>query len=217
MIYLLAILCGLLLGAALGFGTGFAAAELFTKLGGARDGGAAMAGFFHVGPFGLVAGFLLGAALVLQYGGAAGTFSKGLFWGGGIVAGLGVIVLILPVLLHQSQKTTRAKINLQMQFAVAVANEAEISKLRWGYQGEAQEGNAAYDFYNRKLEGEVFYLQGDMQMSDNPSRRVAYFSSQGKTQSFSIAKAGPVHEISDWSEWQQGDAVKFRWRMAAAQ
>jgi hypothetical protein len=128
-----------------------------------------------------------------------------------------VIVLMMPVILNQRQLASRAKINLQMQFAVAVENEAEISKLRWGYQGEAQEGKAAYDFYNRNVDGEVFYLQGDMQMSDNPSRRVAYFSSQGKTQSFIISKTGPVHEISDWSEWQQGDEVKFRWRMAAAQ
>jgi hypothetical protein len=216
-IYLLAILGGLLLGAALGFGTGFAAAEIYTKLGGARDGGPAMAGFFYVGPFGLVAGFLLGVALVLQYGGAAGTLSKGLFWGSGIAAALGAVVLMMPVVMHQSEQASRAKINLELQFAVAVAKEAGLSELRWGYQGEAQEGEAAYDFHNRRLDGEFIYLQGDMQMSDNPSRRLAYFSSQGKTQSFSIAKTGTVHEISDWSEWQQGDEVKFRWRMAAAQ
>ena len=216
MIYLSAVLCGLLLGAALGFGVGLAAAEVYTNIGGSRDGGPAMAGFFQIGPFGLVAGFLLGAALVLQYGGAAGLLSKGLFWGSGIVAGLGAVVLMMPVMQNLSEKASRSKINLELQFAVAVAKDAELNYLKWGYQGEAKEGKADYEFYNRKLEGEVSYLQGDMQMSDNPSRRFAYFSSRGKVQRFPISKLGTVQEISDWSEWQQGDEVKFRWRMAAA-
>jgi hypothetical protein len=82
--------------------------------------------------------------------------------------------------------------------------------------GEALEGKAEYPFYNSRQEGEVYYLQGDMQMTDNPSHRVGLFARQGKVQTFSIPKAGPVQELSDWSEWQQGEAVKFRWRMAAA-
>jgi len=216
-IYLAAVLCGLLLGAALGFGVGLAAAELFTSIGGARDGGSAMSGFFYVGPFGLVAGFLLGSALVMHYGGAAGMLSKWLFWGAGIVAVLCVVVLILPVAMKQQEKASRAKINLEMQFAVGTEEERDLSQLRWGYQGEAQDEKADYEFYNRKMEGKVSYLQGDMQMSDNPSRRLAYFSRRGKTQSFPISKTGLVREVSDWSEWQQGDGVKFRWRMASAQ
>lgn len=60
-IYLVAVVGGLLAGAALGFGWGMLAATLYTNIAGAGDGGPAMAGFFYVGPFGLVAGFQLAA------------------------------------------------------------------------------------------------------------------------------------------------------------
>ena len=216
MIYVFAIICGLLLGAALGFGTGLAAAEVFTNIGGARDGGAAMAGFFHVGPFGFIAGFLLGAALVLQYGGAAGGLSKGLFWVGGIVFAIGLLAVMIPVLMNESEKAARSKINLEMQFEVKAAEAEGLNHLKWGYQGEALEGKAEYPFYNSRQEGEVYFLQGDMQMSDNPSRRIGLFAREGQVQTFPIAQNGPVQDPSDWSDWQQGERVKFRWRMAAA-
>ena len=57
-----------------------------------------MAGFFFVGPFGLIAGFLLGTALVLHFGGAAGILSKSMFWGSGVVGAIGMVVFLLPVL-----------------------------------------------------------------------------------------------------------------------
>jgi hypothetical protein len=216
MIYVVAVVCGLLLGAALGFGSGFAAASVYTGIGGARDGGPAMAGFFYVGPFGLLAGFLLGAALVLHFGATPGALSKGLFWGGGVLSAIGLVVFLLPVLMNQSERAARSKINLEMQFEVKAAEAERLNQLKWGYQGEALEGKAEYPFYNSRQEGEVYYLQGDMQMTDNPSHRVGLFARQGKVQTFSIPKEGPVQELSDWSEWQQGEAVKFRWRMAAA-
>ena len=216
MIYLVAVICGLVLGGALGFGSGLAAAEIYTGIGGARDGGPAMAGFFYVGPFGLVAGFLLGVALVLQYGGSAGALSNGLFWGGGIVFAIGMVVFLMPVVMNENEKASRAKINLEMQFAVGAEEAETIHQLKWGYQGEAQEGKAEFQFYNSRQEGEAFFLQGDMQMSDNPSRRLGLFARKGKMQVFQIGKAGPVRDPSDWSDWQQGERVKFRWRMAAA-
>ncbi len=216
MIYVVAVICGLLLGAALGFGMGLAAAEIYTAIGGARNGGPAMAGFFYVGPFGLIAGLLLGAALVLNYGGSAGGLSKGLFWGGGIVFAIGLVALMLPVVMNQSEKAARSKVNLEMQFEVGAKEADRLNQLKWGYQGEALEGKADYEFYNCRQEGEVYYLQGDMQMSDNPSRRLGLFSRQGKLQTFPISKTGPVQDVSEWSDWQQGDGVKFRWRMASA-
>ena len=81
-----------------------------------------MAGFFYVGPVGLIAGFLLGAAVVLHYGGLAGAFSKGLFWAGGIVFAILLVALVMPVVMSQSENAARSKINLELLFEVAAAD-----------------------------------------------------------------------------------------------
>jgi len=75
------------------------AADLFIKAGGAREGGPAMAAYFTIGPFGLLAGFLFGFGTVLWAGGSGRYhfLAKGLEISGVLLLAFAALVVILTV------------------------------------------------------------------------------------------------------------------------
>lgn len=217
MIYLGAFLCGLLAGAALGFGTGLTAATTYSKLGGSNSGGSEMAGFFYVGPFGLVAGFLLAAGAVLLYSGGMGV-GKGLMWAGLVVLGLGAIVFAYPLVANE-ERGQQSKFNLELEFELAkceVADYTELEKFCWGYAGESTDESANSPFYESNCADEHCYLRAAIQMLDYPSRRLAIFGRGEKLEKFSIPFVGVVNRATEWAEWQPREQVRFRWRMKSA-
>jgi hypothetical protein len=209
MIYLIATICGILGGAALGFGWGLMAATLYSNIAGARDGGPAMAGFYYVGPFGLIAGFLLTAGFILKSNLGESLLGKFSIWGGFAVMGLGLIVFLLPWLNNGSQAS--AKFVLTMQYEVPATTNAD--RYKWGYQGEAECGFAEYPFHTKESIDSVQLLSGDMQMSDFPDRRFAYFAENTRQQKFEVPVVGAVYAATEWSPWIPGDGVRFRWRI----
>ncbi|WP_031499811.1 hypothetical protein [Bryobacter aggregatus] len=219
MIYLAAIVVGLIVGAALGFGVGLGAATVYTEMYGANSGGSAMGGFFYIGPFGLLAGFLLGAAVFLRYSDASRGLTTGLFWAGGIVFAIGLIAFAIPVVNTLQERASRAPFDLELEFEVPasqIQDYKDQEKFHWGYSGESPEEKADSPFFNEQCANGVCILTGAIQMTDFPSRRLAIFEYEGKRQSFPIAQAGRVTQATDWSEWQQGDQVRFRWMMRKA-
>ena len=99
MLFLAAIAAGLFAGVGLGYVVTIIAADLFIKAGGARDGGPAMAAYFTIGPFGLLAGFLFGFGAVLWAGGN-GRFhliAKTLGIGGVLLLAFAALVVVLTV------------------------------------------------------------------------------------------------------------------------
>ena len=97
MIYLVATLTGLVTGAGLGFGVGLSAAEIFRRVAGSNSGGSEMAGFFFIGPFGLIAGFLFGFGAVLRWGGGSLSGANGTWIAGGIVLALGALMVLISL------------------------------------------------------------------------------------------------------------------------
>ena len=69
MLFLASTFAGLCGAGLLGFALTWYAAGVFTRVGGSRDGGPAMAAYFTIGPFGLLSGFLFGFASVLWLAG----------------------------------------------------------------------------------------------------------------------------------------------------
>jgi hypothetical protein len=209
MIYLIATVSGILGGAALGFGWGLLAATLYANFAGARDGGPAMAGFYYVGPFGLISGFLITAGYILVSNLGDSLLGKLSTWGGIAVMGLGLIVFLMPWLSDGSQPV--AKYVLTMQYEVPASSNSD--RYRWGYQGEAESGFAEYPFHQRESKDSFQLLSGDMQMSDFPERRFAYFAEDTRQQKFEIPVVGAVYAATEWSPWVAGQGVRFRWRI----
>jgi MFS family permease len=209
MIYLIAIAVGLVAGAALGFGWGFIAADWYSRSFGAGDGGSAMGGFFTMGPIGFVVGFLLGSGFVLR--GALPALSRGLLWGGGVVFAIGAVLFVMPWLMRQQERSRFAEFNLEMEFEVNATEPTE--RFRWGYQGHAAEGKADYPLITERIEGDKKVFVARMNMSDFPEKRLAWFAVSGVAQKFEVPVGGKVSAATEWSEWQPGQAVRFRWRM----
>ena len=209
MIYLIATVCGIIGGAALGFGWGILAATLYSNISGARDGGPAMAGFFYVGPFGLVSGFLLAAGFYLKLNIGESILTRSAIWGGFGVLGLGLIVFLLPWM--TSNSSPQSKYVLTMQYAVP--SGSDVARYKWGYQGHSEKGEAGYPFHQTQTEGNTLLLSGDMQMSDFPAQRFAYFAEDKQEQKFEIPLAGAVSAATEWSPWTEGQGVRFRWRI----
>lgn len=74
------------------FVVGFLAAQLFTSIGGSREGANAMGGFFYVGPLGGIAGFVLAFWLVRKYLDRGAETAAA---GNGIVSTIGALVLVV--------------------------------------------------------------------------------------------------------------------------
>jgi hypothetical protein len=99
MFFLAATVAGLFGAAVLGIVVTFGAADIFTKVGGVRDGGPAMAAYFTIGPFGLLAGFLFGFGAVLWAGGN-GRFqfiAKACGIGGALLLAFAGLVVVMTV------------------------------------------------------------------------------------------------------------------------
>lgn len=211
-IYLLALLAGLLGGAALGFCYGFGAAELFTKLGGSREGANAMGGFFFIGPFGLIAGFLASFGAVVRYGGGSTGIAKWSMLGGGAVAALGAVLVLFLVAGHAPRRGADFVLDYEWQLPVGV----EPWTVKYGYHGHGDEAFPTWILGGGTKQDNGAYIAGSsMEMSDYPPRRTALLSLDGKTvQRFDIPVGGAVTQATDWSEWIDGEAgVRFHWRM----
>ena len=99
MLFFAAIVAGLFGAAGLGFVMVYWAAELFTNVGGSRDGGPAMAAYFTIGPFGLLAGFLFGfgAAMWAMGNGRFPFLVKACGIGGLVVVAFAMLVVVMTV------------------------------------------------------------------------------------------------------------------------
>ena len=213
---ILAILSGLALGAILGAIFGFGAAMTYEQFYGIDSGGSAMGGFFFIGPFGLIGGFLLGVGVYLHYNAGPKTLTSVLLWSGGIVLSLGLVGWLIPAFNQAMGNASRAAYNLELEFEVPAEAIEDRDQLQWGYAGETKEEKADSPFYQDTCSGGVCILKGAIQMNDNPSRRLALFAYKGKLQSFPIPLPGRVVAPTDWSPWQSGDQVRFRWMMPKA-
>ncbi len=212
--YFLATLCGLALGGLLGFAVGMAAGTTYSSIAGADSGAGAMQGFFFVGPFGLVAGFLLGTGIFLRLNSGPKALTTGLLWGGGVVAVLGLIAFLIPVIRSANARSPRVPFELQLEFEVAadsLKDDQDRNPFHWGYAGESSEEKANWPFYEEKCSGGYCVLTCAIFMSDNPTRRLALFAHNGRTQSFPISQSGRINAETQWAHWQSGDQVRFRW------
>ncbi len=213
---ILAILSGLAFGAILGAVFGFGASMTYEQVYGIQSGGSAMGGFFFIGPFGVIGGFLLGAGGYLHYNTGPKTFTSVLLWSGGIVLVLGLIGWVIPVF---NKAGSRAAYNLELEFEVPAGSLKDYQdqyQFQWGYAGETKEEKADTNFYGYNCEGQSCVLKGAIQMSDNPSRRIALFAYNGTLQSFPIPLTGRVLAPTEWSPWQSGNQVRLRWMMRKA-
>lgn len=219
MIYLLALLAGVLGGAALGFGVGFGAAELFTKLGGSREGANAMGGFFFIGPFGLVAGFLAAFGAVVRYGGGSIAIAKGSFIAGGTVAGLGTLLVLFLVASQSPRLLTGGAPDYILEYELELPPGIDPMQVKYGYHGEGPEQFPVWTFYrSTKQDSGANVVASSMEMTDYPPKRTILLSLDGKTLlRFDIPVAGRVTQAADWSEWKQGEGgVRYRWEMRKA-
>lgn len=181
-----------------------------------------MGGFFFIGPFGLVAGFLMvfGAVLLFSEGGNA-ALGKWTMGGGGAVLALGGLVVCFILASNGSGSGQVSDYNFR--FEVKVPNGVDAGKLRWNYLGEAignsRTAPAMSPFWDQKCDEEACVVSGAVQMIDNPqSRSVVVEMVEGWRQVFAVPIGGRVQWTTDWSEWQTGEReVKFRWRMEAVE
>ncbi|MBM3763375.1 MAG: hypothetical protein FJW36_24445 [Acidobacteria bacterium] len=104
-----------------------------------------------------------------------------------------------------------ASLNLEMEYLVGASQSS--SDLRWGYQGHAVEGKADYSFIAERMEAGQKVFTAKMNMSDYPEKRFALISIGGAPQKFEIPVGGNVTAATEWSNWEKGDRVQFRWRM----
>lgn len=217
MIYLMATLAGLVAGAALGFGVGFGAAELFTRAAGPREGAAAMAGFFFIGPFGLLAGFLFGFGAVLRFGGGNISIANGTLVGGGLVLTLAALLVTISVVNPTGRGGSSARSAFDFRFEVEVPKGTDLAQLRWQYFGHAPDGEIDYQFHDPVCKDDKCVVDGLMQMVDAPETRRVWiaFGSEWK-QRFDIPFPGAVTQATEWTEWKEAEhGVRFRWRMEA--
>jgi hypothetical protein len=104
MTFLVATLVGLLSGIVLGYGAGYGASEVFARLeilgthSSVLRPGAATAGFLYVGPFGLLAGFLLGLGAVLRFAGGSIPAGNGAMLGGIMFLVVAAAMVLLPAM-----------------------------------------------------------------------------------------------------------------------
>lgn len=215
-IYLLALLAGLLAGAALGFGTGFGAAELFTKIGGSREGANAMGGFFFIGPFGLVAGFLAGFGAVVRYGGGSTAIAKWSLLGGGVVAALGAILVLFLIASQSPGRFSGGGAAFVLEYELELPPEIDPAQVKYGYHGEGPERVPSWTFPSvTRRDNGAHVVASSMEMSDSPSSRTILLSLDGtKVLRFGIPLAGYVTSAADWTEWKEGDGgIRYRWQL----
>ncbi|BDC50345.1 hypothetical protein F183_A26610 [Bryobacterales bacterium F-183] len=219
MIYLVALLSALFGGAALGFGVGYGAAELFTRLGGSREGANAMGGFFFIGPFGLIAGALATFGAVVRYGGGSPAIAKWSLIGGGVVAALGSFLVLFLVASHTSSGSGGADFVLEYEWEFPPNIDPMRPPVTYGYHGHGDEAFPTWTFYSvRKSDSGANIAGSSMSMLDYPPKRTALLSLDGKNLlRFDIPVPGRVDQAVDWTDWQEGEGgVRFRWRMRKA-
>ncbi len=210
MTYIWAILAGLFASLVFGFSAGQGAAVLFTKLGGDHQGANST--------FGLVSGFLFVTGAMLRWSSGIAIIGNGMMIGGIAALVVGAVVILFAVA-NRPGVGLPARYNLQLEFEAAEASviaAARLEKLRWGYTDEVTKRSTDFPVWNRRSLDGVCVLTTRMDTLDHPERREVLFLHGGTTQYFEIPPEGMVNRAAAWSQWQNGEGLRFRWKSELA-
>ena len=218
MTYIWAILAGFFASLLFGFSAGQAAAMLFARLGGDHHGANSSFGFFTVGPFGLVSGFLFVTGAMLRWSSGIAIIGNGMMIAGVTALMVGAVVILFAVA-NRPGVGLPGRCKLQLEFeaasASAIARE-KLESLRWGYTDEVTKHSTDFPVWNRRCSGGVCVLTTRMDCLDHPERREVLFVHSGTKQRFEIPPEGMMNRPADWSEWQRGEGLRFRWKSELA-
>jgi MFS family permease len=212
----LTVIFSALAGAIVGFmAVGLGAASVLVKALGDRDGGSSMAGFFGFGPIGAIAGALLGAGLVLQFGGGSSGWAKGLMVSSGALTVLTGLVLIVSASPKRGPSYSNV-IEFQLEYPSATLAEITIpsQQAMWGAGGGNLDAAIISQFFQKQCEKDVCILDGSIAaLGPMDNFRVPV---RLGTQTFKYVLDLPIVPTPvDWSPWKAGEGARVRWRIVA--
>lgn len=208
---ILAGIAGLLIGA---FGVGLGAAEALESLKGSREGAAAMAGFFYFGPFGGLAGALLGAGLALHFTSGSATWAKGLMISSAVTAGIGGL-LFAAVAMPEGGASYSHVIEFELEVPETMLAGVDIPSpgAMWGAAAEDASDKPISQFFEKRCTDSVCVLPGSVAALGSMSDfRVAAHLGNKQYRlplDLPLSISGPM----DWSAWRTTDDVRVRWRI----
>lgn len=210
----LIILAGIVGAVAGAFGVGLGAAKALEAAHGAREGAAAMSGFFFFGPFGAVAGALLGVGLALHLAGRSAAWARGLMIAAAIVIVLGGILFSMV-----AAPDSRPYYPHVLEFELEVPAEAVAGidvpgpNALWGAAGADLSDEPTSQFIEKNCQGDVCLLTGSIAPVGplNNFRVAAHLGA--KQYRFLLDLPPAVTGAIDWSAWRTSDDARLRWRV----
>jgi hypothetical protein len=195
------------------FAAGIGAAMVLVSVFGGRDGGPDMAGLFGFGPIGGVAGALLGAGLMLRFGGGSRGWGKGLMVSSAILAALGGILLAVTSSPDRGPSYSNV-IEFQLEYPSATLAGVEIPSpnAMWGASGADLDGKPISQFWEKRCEGDLCVLNGSI-AATGPMNNFRVTTLVGQKKYRYPLDLPLVAAPVDWSEWRAGDGARVRWRI----
>lgn len=210
---LAAIVAGLLAAALLGFGMGFGAASWFTSVAGPREGAAAMSGFFVFGPIGAVAGLLLGSGAVVRFWSAAHTVGAWLLGSGGVVLLLGLVLMFVAAN-PRSQPIFDVSpvMEFELDFPEAMLGDGPIGDVHWTASRAERRDQAVSQFWEKRCQDGRCIVGGSSYVLSTEQSSTLTVDLRGRLLYFRVNLPQKLAHGLPWSDWNEQDGVRVRWR-----
>jgi hypothetical protein len=220
---IIAILCAIAGFAAGMFGVGLGAAKVLEAVHGAREGSAAMAGFFIIGPVGGIAGALAAVGLALRFGGGSAMWGQRLLIGAAVVAGLAGIGLALAAAPTDNRLSYSYVIQFELRIPATDFAGIEVPgpDAMWGAAGGQADDTPISRFFDRQCEGDACLLTGSVAAAGSLDQFHIHVRLGQKSYRFPLDLPPVVNNAVDWSPWrstagaESNDPARLRWRIVS--
>ncbi|MBN9663041.1 MAG: hypothetical protein J0H49_32885 [Acidobacteria bacterium] len=209
-----AVLAGLVLALLTGFGMGYGAAAWFTSVAGPREGAAAMYGFFIFGPIGAVVGLLLGSGAVLRFSGHSQSWGNGLLGSGGGILVVGLLLMVYSANPRQQPLFSKVPIvEFELDYPAEALGEGPIQEVHWTNAKVEKKEEVLSQFWDKKCAEGRCVVGGSSYLLSPQQASTVTVSLPGRLVYHRLNLPQRVEGALPWSEWEDQEGVRVRWRV----